>query len=106
MPGWRRLRGSLIPTAATVQTHSRPCALTPIATPHRNYARPHKKIISGSAHAIRHHADTHGCWRREPMMSALARPRHSGFDDVVGDATIEMLASGFGFLEGPVWHPY
>lgn len=40
------------------------------------------------------------------MMSALARPRHSGFDDVVGDATIEMLASGFGFLEGPVWHPY
>ena len=40
------------------------------------------------------------------MMSALAQPRHSGFDDVVGDATIEMLASGFGFLEGPVWHPY
>jgi gluconolactonase len=39
-------------------------------------------------------------------MSALARPHQSGFDDVVGDATIEMLASGFGFLEGPAWHPY
>ncbi|RVD59653.1 SMP-30/gluconolactonase/LRE family protein, partial [Mesorhizobium sp. M7A.F.Ca.ET.027.03.2.1] len=39
-------------------------------------------------------------------MSVSARARHSGFDDVVGDATIETLASGFGFLEGPVWHPY
>ncbi|RWC26557.1 MAG: SMP-30/gluconolactonase/LRE family protein [Mesorhizobium sp.] len=39
-------------------------------------------------------------------MSVSARTRHSGLDDVVGDATIETLASGFGFLEGPVWHPY
>ncbi|MER8464305.1 SMP-30/gluconolactonase/LRE family protein [Mesorhizobium sp. M1396] len=39
-------------------------------------------------------------------MSVSARARHSGFDDVVGDAAIETLASGFGFLEGPAWHPY
>ena len=39
-------------------------------------------------------------------MSVSARARHSGFDDVVGDAAIETLASGFGFIEGPVWHPY
>jgi hypothetical protein len=28
------------------------------------------------------------------------------FGDVVGDAELECLAQGFGFLEGPVWHPY
>ena len=32
--------------------------------------------------------------------------RRLGFDDIVGDAALETLASGFGFLEGPVWHPY
>ncbi|WP_245525510.1 MULTISPECIES: SMP-30/gluconolactonase/LRE family protein [unclassified Mesorhizobium] len=35
-----------------------------------------------------------------------ARARHSGFGDVVGNATLEKLAGGFGFVEGPVWHPY
>jgi gluconolactonase len=25
---------------------------------------------------------------------------------VVGDAALETVASGYGFLEGPVWHPY
>lgn len=32
--------------------------------------------------------------------------RHSSFADIVGDASLETLATGFGFLEGPVWHPY
>ena len=32
--------------------------------------------------------------------------RNPGFADVVGDATLETLASGLGFTEGPVWHPY
>ncbi|AZO10714.1 MULTISPECIES: SMP-30/gluconolactonase/LRE family protein [unclassified Mesorhizobium] len=39
-------------------------------------------------------------------MSMPARARHSGFDDVVGNAAMERLATGYGFLEGPVWHPY
>ncbi|TGQ50231.1 SMP-30/gluconolactonase/LRE family protein [Mesorhizobium sp. M1C.F.Ca.ET.193.01.1.1] len=39
-------------------------------------------------------------------MSIPARARHSGFDDVVGNAAMERLASGYGFIEGPVWHPY
>ncbi|CAN7197537.1 SMP-30/gluconolactonase/LRE family protein [Mesorhizobium sp. LjNodule214] len=37
-------------------------------------------------------------------MSAAAR--HSGFGDVVGNAAMERLATGFSFTEGPVWHPY
>ncbi len=28
------------------------------------------------------------------------------FGDVVGDAAIETVASGYAFTEGPVWHPY
>jgi gluconolactonase len=28
------------------------------------------------------------------------------FDDVVGNVELETLARGFGFVEGPVWHPY
>ena len=32
--------------------------------------------------------------------------RNPGFADVVGDSTLETLASGLGFTEGPVWHPY
>jgi gluconolactonase len=32
--------------------------------------------------------------------------RHSSFVEIVGDASLETLATGFGFLEGPVWHPY
>ena len=28
------------------------------------------------------------------------------FRNVVGDAALETVASGYGFLEGPVWHPY
>ena len=39
-------------------------------------------------------------------MSISARPRHSSFDDVVGNAAMERLATGYGFIEGPVWHPY
>ncbi|WP_217574181.1 SMP-30/gluconolactonase/LRE family protein [Mesorhizobium sp. GbtcB19] len=39
-------------------------------------------------------------------MSIQARARHSGFDDVVGSAAMERLATGYGFIEGPVWHPY
>ncbi|PBC05831.1 SMP-30/gluconolactonase/LRE family protein [Mesorhizobium sp. WSM3860] len=39
-------------------------------------------------------------------MSIPARARHSGFDDVVGNAAMERLATGYGFIEGPVWHPY
>ncbi|CAN7276028.1 SMP-30/gluconolactonase/LRE family protein [Mesorhizobium amorphae] len=35
-----------------------------------------------------------------------ARARHSGFGDVVGNAAMERLATGFSFTEGPVWHPY
>lgn len=31
--------------------------------------------------------------------------RHPNFVDIVGDASLERLATGFGFLEGPVWHP-
>jgi gluconolactonase len=32
--------------------------------------------------------------------------RDPEFVDVVGDGTLETLASGLGFTEGPVWHPY
>ena len=32
--------------------------------------------------------------------------RDPRFGDVVGDAALETLAQGFGFVEGPVWHPY
>jgi gluconolactonase len=32
--------------------------------------------------------------------------RNPGFTDVVGDFALETLASGLGFTEGPVWHPY
>ncbi|TCR85886.1 SMP-30/gluconolactonase/LRE family protein [Rhizobium sp. BK376] len=32
--------------------------------------------------------------------------RNPGFADVVGDSALETLASGLGFTEGPVWHPY
>jgi gluconolactonase len=32
--------------------------------------------------------------------------RDPGFADVVGDSALETLASGLGFTEGPVWHPY
>jgi gluconolactonase len=32
--------------------------------------------------------------------------RPTGFAAIVGDANLETLASGYGFLEGPVWHPY
>lgn len=32
--------------------------------------------------------------------------RNAGFVDVVGDSALETLASGLGFTEGPVWHPY
>ncbi|MDE1992853.1 MAG: SMP-30/gluconolactonase/LRE family protein [Rhizobiaceae bacterium] len=32
--------------------------------------------------------------------------RNPGFTDVVGDTALETLASGLGFTEGPVWHPY
>lgn len=39
-------------------------------------------------------------------MAASVGARHSGFGDVVGNAAMERLASGFGFIEGPVWHPY
>ena len=34
------------------------------------------------------------------------KTRLIGLADIVGDATLEILATGFGFLEGPVWHPY
>jgi len=30
----------------------------------------------------------------------------SRFGKIVGDAELETLAQGFGFVEGPVWHPY
>lgn len=37
-------------------------------------------------------------------MAVVARdPR---FADVVGEAALQTLARGFGFLEGPVWHPF
>ncbi|MFL6835640.1 MAG: SMP-30/gluconolactonase/LRE family protein [Xanthobacteraceae bacterium] len=39
-------------------------------------------------------------------MSIPARAHRSGFDDVVGNAAMERLATGYGFIEGPVWHPY
>ena len=32
--------------------------------------------------------------------------RDPRFGDVVGGAQLETVAQGFGFLEGPVWHPY
>ena len=32
--------------------------------------------------------------------------RDPRFGDVVGGAELETVAQGFGFLEGPVWHPY
>lgn len=32
--------------------------------------------------------------------------RPTSFAAIVGDANLETLASGYGFLEGPVWHPY
>ena len=37
--------------------------------------------------------------------AALNERRDARFDDVVGDESLEALAGGFGFLEGPVWHP-
>jgi len=39
-------------------------------------------------------------------MAASVGARHSGFGDVVGNAAMERLATGFSFIEGPVWHPY
>lgn len=39
-------------------------------------------------------------------MPMSAKARHSGFGDVVGNAAMEQLATGFSFTEGPVWHPY
>ncbi|AZO72842.1 MULTISPECIES: SMP-30/gluconolactonase/LRE family protein [unclassified Mesorhizobium] len=39
-------------------------------------------------------------------MSIPAHARRSGFGDVVGNAAMERLATGYGFIEGPVWHPY
>ncbi|RWM24849.1 SMP-30/gluconolactonase/LRE family protein [Mesorhizobium sp.] len=39
-------------------------------------------------------------------MSMPAHARHSGFDDVVGNEAMERLATGYSFIEGPVWHPY
>ncbi|MBN9219864.1 MAG: SMP-30/gluconolactonase/LRE family protein [Mesorhizobium sp.] len=39
-------------------------------------------------------------------MSIQARAHRSGFDDVVGNAAMERLATGYSFIEGPVWHPY
>ncbi|WP_192181892.1 SMP-30/gluconolactonase/LRE family protein [Mesorhizobium amorphae] len=39
-------------------------------------------------------------------MPISAKARHSGFGDVVGNAAMERLATGFSFTEGPVWHPY
>jgi gluconolactonase len=39
-------------------------------------------------------------------MAASVGARHAAFGDVVGNAAMERLASGFGFIEGPVWHPY
>jgi gluconolactonase len=35
-----------------------------------------------------------------------ATQRHASFAALVGDEPLEALASGFSFLEGPVWHPY
>jgi gluconolactonase len=35
-------------------------------------------------------------------MSTSAGARHSGYDDVVGSAAMEKLATGFSFIEGPV----
>jgi len=32
--------------------------------------------------------------------------RNPAFADIVGDAELETLASGLGFTEGPIWHPY
>jgi gluconolactonase len=32
--------------------------------------------------------------------------RASSFADVVGEEPLEAVAGGFGFTEGPVWHPY
>lgn len=32
--------------------------------------------------------------------------RNPGFADVVGDGALEVIKSGMGFTEGPVWHPY
>jgi len=37
-------------------------------------------------------------------MSVLHDIRAPGFHDVVGDAPLEKLAGGFGFIEGPVWY--
>ncbi len=28
------------------------------------------------------------------------------FDDVVGEIALETVGSGYGFIEGPIWHPY
>ncbi|WP_413989529.1 SMP-30/gluconolactonase/LRE family protein [Labrys okinawensis] len=36
----------------------------------------------------------------------IVQTRPTGFSDIVGGASLETLATGFGFLEGPVWHPY
>ncbi len=36
-------------------------------------------------------------------MAVHGRP---GFGDIVGEESLEVLATGFGFIEGPVWHPY
>ncbi|OQM74372.1 SMP-30/gluconolactonase/LRE family protein [Manganibacter manganicus] len=32
--------------------------------------------------------------------------RDADFGDVVGELALETLASGFSFIEGPIWHPY
>jgi gluconolactonase len=36
----------------------------------------------------------------------IVMTRNPGFSDVVGDGALEVLKSGMGFTEGPVWHPY
>jgi gluconolactonase len=37
------------------------------------------------------------------MAKAASGP---GFREIVGDAALEKIAGGFGFIEGPVWHPF
>ncbi len=99
MPGWRRLR--------ITNSNRRDCAnaQSPVRFDPYRHAAPQLRstLIEDYIGEALMPSSPCGYARllgREPMMSALARPRHSGFDDVVGDATIEMLASGFGFSKG------
>src|SRR5690242_20109755 len=38
--------------------------------------------------------------------SMLRKNGDADFGDIVGEVALEKLGTGYGFVEGPIWHPY